>query len=81
MGHHLLTIHGHRVSCDDDRAFYGVKHLAYTLSEDEAKDLFQAAESAKEVEFEDKDHRKFTLVDGENGSFVVVATNVSHGWF
>lgn len=81
MGNHLLTVHGHRITCDDDRAFHGVKHLAYELSEDEALELFKQAESEKEVEFEDKDHRKFTLVDGENGAFVVVASNVSHGWF
>ncbi len=81
MGKHLLTVHGHHVTCDDDRAFYGVKHLAYKMSEDEALELFQQVEAQKEVEFEDDEHRKFTLVDGENGSFVVVATNVSHGWF
>lgn len=81
MGNHLLTVHGHRITCDDDRAYHGVKHLAYTLSEDEVLELFKQAESEKEVEFEDKDHRKFTLVDGENGAFVVVASNVSHGWF
>ena len=81
MGNHLLTIHGHRVRCDDDRAFHGVKHLAYELSEEEVLDLFKQTEAQKEVEFEDKDHRKFTIADGENGEFVVVATNVSHGWF
>lgn len=81
MGSHLLTIHGHRVTCDDDRGYYGVKHLAYKLSEEEVLGMFRQAETEKEVEFEDDDHRKFTLVDGENGSFVVVATNVSHGWF
>lgn len=81
MGNHLLTIHGHRVSCDDDRAFHGVKHLAYTLSQDEVLELFKQVESEKEVGFEDTDHRKFKIVDGENGAFVVVATNVSHGWF
>ena len=81
MGTHVLTIHGHRVTCDDDRAFYGVKHLAYKLSEDEVMALFQQVETQKEAEFEDEEHRKFTLVDGENGAFVVVATNVNHGWF
>lgn len=81
MGSHALTIHGHKVTCADDRANHGLQHLAYHLSEDEARDLFEQCESQKEVAFEDKDHRKFMLVDGENGSFVVVATNVSHGWF
>lgn len=81
MGNHLLTVHGHRVTCADDRAFFGVKHLAYTMSQDEALALFQQVESDKEVAFEDEDHRKFSLVDGENGAFVVVATGVSHGWF
>ncbi len=80
MGSHLLTIHGHRISCDDDRAYYGIKHLAYKLSENEVLELFKQVEAEKEVAFEDEDHRKFTLVDGENGAFVVVATNVSHGW-
>jgi hypothetical protein len=80
MGHHLLTIHGHRVTCDDDRAFHGVRHIAYHLTEDEARAMFTECESKKEVEFEDADHRKFTLVDGENGSFVVVASHESHGW-
>lgn len=81
MGKHLLTIHGHRVTCADDRAFHGVKHLAYTLSEDEVLALFKQVESEKEVLFEDTDHRKFSLVDGENGAFVVVATGGSSGWF
>jgi len=81
MGKHLLTIHGHRVTCADDRAFHGVKHLSYTLSEDEVLALFKQVESEKEVAFEDEDHRKFSLVDGENGAFVVVATGASNGWF
>lgn len=81
MGDHLLTIHGHRVTCDDDRAFHGVKFLAYKMGEEDVLNLFQQAETQKEVEFEDDEHRKFTLADGENGAFVVVATNVSHGWF
>lgn len=81
MGNHLLTIHGHRVTCADDRAFFGVKHLAYKVSEEDVLAMFKQVEAEKEVAFEDDDHRKFTLVDGENGSFVVVATNVSHGWF
>lgn len=81
MGNHLLTVHGHRVTCADDASFHGVKHLAYTMSEEDALALFKETESAKEVAFEDDDHRKFVITDGENGSFVVVATNVSHGWF
>lgn len=81
MGKHLLTIHGHRVTGDDDMSYHGIKHLAYELGADEVQELFQQVESAKEVAFEDNDHRKFKLVDGENGAFVVVATNVSHGWF
>lgn len=81
MGNHLLTIHGHRVTCDDDRAFHGVKYLAYTMSEEEVLNLFQQVETAKEVAFEDDEHRKFAITDGENGAFVVVATEVSHGWF
>ncbi len=81
MGDHLLTVHGHRVTCNDDRAWHGVRHLAYEMGEDEVLELFKQVETQKEVEFEDKDHRKFTLADGENGAFVVVATNVSHGWF
>lgn len=80
MGKHLVTIHGHRVSCEDDRSYYGVKHLAYKLDRDEVLTMFKQAESQKEVDFSDEDHRKFTLVDGENGAFVVVATNVNRGW-
>jgi len=80
MGNHQLTIHGHRVTCDDDRAFFGVKHLAYKLGADEAAAIFKQTETEKEVEFEDEQHRKFTLVDGENGAFVVVATHFEHGW-
>lgn len=81
MGKHLLTIHGHKVYGDDDRSYYGIKHLAYTLSEEETTALFAEAEQNKEVDFQDKDSRHFSLVDGENSSFTVVATNVSHGWF
>lgn len=81
MGKHLITIHGHKVYAEDDRGNYGLKHLAYKLSEDESRALFEQTENAREVPFEDSDGRKFMLVDGENGSFTVVATNVSHGWF
>ncbi|MBI3572918.1 MAG: hypothetical protein HY092_01825 [Candidatus Kerfeldbacteria bacterium] len=81
MGKHLLTIHGHKVYCDDDRAWHGVKYLAYDMSEEDVLALFAQVETAKEVEFQDKDSRKFTIADGENGSFVVVATHVSSGWF
>ena len=80
MGNHQLTIHGHRVTCDDDRSFWGVKHLAYKLSAEEVAAMFKQTEAEKEVQFEDEQHRKFTLVDGENGAFVVVATHVEHGW-
>lgn len=81
MSKHQLTIHGHKVRCEDDRAYYGVKHLAYKLDRDDALEMFRQTEAAKQVDFEDEDHRKFSLVDGENGDFVVVATNVNHGWF
>lgn len=80
MGKHLLTIHGHRVTCEDDRAFHGVKYLAYDMSEEDVLALFAQVEQQKEVDFQDKDSRKFTITDGENGSFVVVATNVSSSW-
>lgn len=80
MGNHSVTIHGHRVTCDDDRAYHGVKHLAYKLEREEVLALFKQTEAQKEVDFEDEDHRKFSLVDGENGAFVVVATNVNRGW-
>lgn len=81
MGKHLLTILDHKVYGDDDRAYYGMKYLAYTLSHDQASEMFSQAEAQREVEFSDEAGRKFTLVDGENGSFTVVATSVSHGWF
>ena len=81
MGKHLLTIHDHKVYCEDDRSYHGVKYLAYKLSDDDCRAMFEQAESQREVAFTDDEDRKFTLVDGENGSFTVVATNVSHGWF
>ncbi len=80
MGQHLLTIHGHKVYCDDDPSFHGVKHLAYELPADGTRGLFAQAEAGREVDFEDKNHRKFTLVDGENGSFTVVTHNKPSGW-
>jgi hypothetical protein len=79
MGKHLLTVHGHKVYCEDDRAFHGVKYLAYEIEEDACKELFQQAETGQQVDFEDDDHRKFSLVDGENGAFNVV-THEHHGW-
>jgi hypothetical protein len=81
MGSHQLTIHGHKVTCADDRANHGLKYLAYTMEEADVQALFEQAEAQKEVSFTDAEHRQFMLVDGENGTFVVVATNVSHGWF
>lgn len=80
MGSHLLTIHGHKVRCDDDRGYRGVKHLAYDLPEDEARALFAQTEQSKEVEFFDKENRKFVLADGENGEFTVVAAYQDTGW-
>jgi len=81
MGKHLLTVHDHKIYCEDDRSYHGVKHLAYKMPEDEVRAMFQQVEGQREVPFEDEEGRKFMLVDGENGSFTVVATNVSHGWF
>jgi hypothetical protein len=72
MGKHLLTIHGYKVYCDDDRAWHGVKHLAYEIGEEEAREMFHRVEQSREEDFEDDDHRHFTLVDGENNSFTVV---------
>ena len=80
MSTHQITIHGYKVSCDDDMANWGLKHLAYFLPEDECRALFKQAEDQHEVEFEDNQHRQFTLIKGENYSFVVVATHVRHGW-
>ena len=81
MGNHMITIHGHKVYCEDDRAYHGVEHLAYHLKEDESRELFQQAEASHEVDFEDAHNRKFTLVDGENESFTVVTHDKPSGWF
>lgn len=80
MGKHLLTVHSHKVHCEDDRAYHGVEFLAYKLSEEECVALFRQAEKGQQVDFEDDHHRKFALIDGENEAFTVVATEVSHGW-
>ena len=81
MGKHLITIAGHKVYCEDDRSYYGVKYLAYKIPDSQALEMFHQVEAQREVDFVDDVNRKFTLIDGENGSFTVVATNVSHGWF
>lgn len=80
MGKHLLTIAGHRVYCEDDRSYYGVKHLAYKIPDEEVREMFKQVESQREMDFTDSEGRKFTLIDGENGTFTVVATNTPHGW-
>lgn len=80
MGKHLLTVHNHKIYCEDDRAFHGVKHLAYEIDEEACRELFKQAEEHNEVDFEDDDHRQFALVDGENGAFTVVTRERHHGW-
>lgn len=80
MGKHLLTIHGHKVRCDDELAWHGVKYLAYELEEEACRELFEQAESQREVTFKDDEHREFSLVDGENGDFTVVM-HEQRGWF
>ncbi len=81
MGSHMLTIHGHKVYCDSDHEYHGLKYLMYDLDEDSVKELFAQVEHDREVPFEDKEHRKFALVDGENGSFTVVSHGHASGWF
>ncbi len=81
MGKHLLTVHGHKVYAEDDRAFHGVKHLAYEMDEAACRELFSQVENQQQVDFEDDDHRRFALVDGENGSFTVVTHDKPSGWF
>lgn len=80
MGKHQLTIHDHHVYGDDERSYYGIKHLAYELTEDESQELFKQAEAEREVDFEDKDHRKFTLVYNHDNAYIVVAEHQT-GWF
>ncbi len=80
MGKHMVNIHGHKVFCEDDRAKHGLDHLAYHLKEDESHALFQQAEASREVDFQDVHGRKFTLVDGENGTFSVVTHDRPSGW-
>ncbi|MBI2985119.1 MAG: hypothetical protein HYY50_05885 [Candidatus Kerfeldbacteria bacterium] len=81
MGKHLLEILGHKVYCSSDREYYGLKHLKYELEDEEARQLFAQCEQQREVDFEDQDHRRFTLVDGEDGSFTVVSHDKPSGWF
>lgn len=80
MGKHQQTIHGHHVFCDDERSYYGLKYLDYELSEDESRELFKQAQSEREVDFEDKDHRKFTLIYTHDNTYIVVAEHDT-GWF
>ncbi len=81
MGRHLQTIHGHKITAPDDASNYGLKHLAYKLSEEEAKALFAQAENGGDVQFTDEEQRQFRLIDGENGGFEVVRIHENHGWF
>lgn len=81
MGKHMVNISGYKVYCDSDREYYGLKHLKYELGESEAVELLRQAEQEREVSFEDGDHRKFTLIDGENGTFTVTRNDQSSGWF
>ena len=81
MGEHLLTIHGHKVRGEDDRANHGIQFLAYKQDEDTTRAMLEQAEHEHEVDFEDDKGRKFSLVDGENGEFTVVAKEAEHGWF
>jgi len=80
MGNHTLTIHGHKVYCDDEMDYHGVKHLAYEIDEEACLDLFKQARENHEVDFEDDHDRQFSLVEGENLSFTVVSRERHHGW-
>jgi hypothetical protein len=80
MSKHQLSIHGHKVFCNDDRAWHGVQHLAYHLEEAECRQMFKDVEEGRTMDFEDDDHRKFTLIDGENGTFTVVTHDKPSSW-
>lgn len=81
MGKHLLTVHGHKLTCADDRAYHGIKHLAYGMEKEAVKELYEQVERGEPVDFDDDEHRGFTLIDGENGAFTVVARDKQDGWF
>lgn len=81
MGKHMVEISGYKIYCDSDRDYYGLKHLKYTLEESEALELLHQAESQREIEFEDEEHRHFALIDGENGTYTVVRNDKPSGWF
>jgi hypothetical protein len=81
MAKHSITISGYKVFCDSDREYEGLKYLKYTLSEADALALLKQVESQREVPFEDDEHRKFSLIDGENGTFTVVRNEQRSGWF
>lgn len=81
MGKHMVDIHGYKVYCDSDREYYGLKHLKYDLDDDASRELLKEAENQREAHFEDTEHRKFTLIDGENGTFTVVRNDQPQGFF
>jgi len=81
MGRHLQTIHGHKVYADDDRGKKGLKYLAYDLEDEACRALFDQVEKDGQASFTDEDGRAFSLVDGERGSFSVVAEHERRGWF
>lgn len=80
MGQHMLTIHGYKVYCEDDLSFWGVRYLAYKMGEEDVVAMFHQVQDQRELDFEDDQHRKFTLVKGENDSFTVVTHNKPSGW-
>lgn len=81
MGKHMVEISGYKVYCDSDREYYGLKYLKYELADADALALLKQAESQREVAFEDDKQRKFSLIDGENGTFTVTRNEKSSGWF
>ncbi len=77
----MVDISGYKVYCDSDREYYGLKYLKYELDDESARELLKQAESQREVQFEDAEHRKYSLIDGENGTFTVTRNDKPGGWF
>lgn len=60
MALHERDIHGHKVS-GEDNVVKGMEYLDYRLSYEEAEVFFREARNRGKVQFEDGEHRNYTL--------------------